>query len=353
MYTLKLQKKILKFIVDPITIFPLDENQLANFFGDDTKKWIWNKPKLRKLLSSSVEAAQCMPRSPRIYSIIDDFCHDIKFRKHINDPSFIFKFVVTKDSPWFDRTIQELMVYLYSDVFDGKPGFNVNPLKVSNRSNFVYDFSIHNRDLLVCPVCDQLMPPPKNNHSAHTLDHFFPKATFPFLSIHPENFLPACHHCNSTLKGTKHPIKYGNGLPDSFLPFHESVSNVAKVKFSRNQNGVLNIEVIESNGGHSNRTKNFMYLFEIEDQWRYIVMEHVVGRIKHEINKQLRANKHLDFSDLLPHIQYIKTDHDNNKGKWPYSFLYSGYIDYLLSNSVELQGFIPSHISIPASYNQT
>src|SRR3546814_568677 len=36
-----------------------------------------------------------------------------------------------------------------------------------------------------------------------TFDHWFPKATFPLLSLSFYNLIPSCNVCNSSLKGTK------------------------------------------------------------------------------------------------------------------------------------------------------
>lgn len=54
-----------------------------------------------------------------------------------------------------------------------------------------------------CPFCgiSDLLGPDHSYRDAY--DHYLPKAIYPFNSINFRNLVPACHHCNSSYKGSK------------------------------------------------------------------------------------------------------------------------------------------------------
>lgn len=58
----------------------------------------------------------------------------------------------------------------------------------------------------VCPYCQQAVAvaiqSAKSGKSFRpTLDHFYPKSNYPYLSLSLYNLVPSCHTCNSSLKG--------------------------------------------------------------------------------------------------------------------------------------------------------
>lgn len=61
-------------------------------------------------------------------------------------------------------------------------------------------------DISTCPYCNlsfaHTIFRDDNGVIRPTLDHYFDKATYPFLAISIENLVPSCYLCNSSLKGT-------------------------------------------------------------------------------------------------------------------------------------------------------
>jgi hypothetical protein len=58
----------------------------------------------------------------------------------------------------------------------------------------------------VCPYCNQAFAftvVEAGGSFRPTLDHFFPKAEYPYLALSLYNLVPSCYTCNSNLKGTK------------------------------------------------------------------------------------------------------------------------------------------------------
>jgi hypothetical protein len=56
-----------------------------------------------------------------------------------------------------------------------------------------------------CPFCGISDLLGKDHTKRDAYDHYLPKAIYPFNSINFRNLVPACHHCNSTYKGSKNP----------------------------------------------------------------------------------------------------------------------------------------------------
>jgi hypothetical protein len=63
-----------------------------------------------------------------------------------------------------------------------------------------------------CPFCGlgELLGP--NHGPREAYDHYLPKALYPFNSINFHNLVPACHHCNSSYKGSKDPAHSPKGV---------------------------------------------------------------------------------------------------------------------------------------------
>lgn len=92
------------------------------------------------------------------------------------------------------------------------------------RQEFLRAFEAENQGLFVCSVCDEARVGTRHKGRVHAdIDHFFPKAVYPHLSIHPFNLVPICHACNSALKRALDPLENDAGvrltLRDVALPY--------------------------------------------------------------------------------------------------------------------------------------
>lgn len=56
-----------------------------------------------------------------------------------------------------------------------------------------------------CPFCGLSDLLGEYHSKREAYDHYLPKALYPFNSINFRNLVPACHHCNSSYKGSKDP----------------------------------------------------------------------------------------------------------------------------------------------------
>jgi hypothetical protein len=78
----------------------------------------------------------------------------------------------------------------------------------------------------VCPYCGINLILGENHTPRDAYDHYLPKVLYPFNSINFRNLAPACHHCNSTYKGTKDPAHNLTGRRKFFNPYSEAAHTV-------------------------------------------------------------------------------------------------------------------------------
>jgi len=151
--------------------------------------------------------------------------------------------------------------------------FNYNKF-VANENYGAYQLS-EILNINVCPYCNRNYTTTywnkgKTGRTRPTLDHFFDKATYPFLALSFWNLIPSCYVCNSQLKRDKkfdinsnlHPYLSGfeNKLSfetdiydiNSFL--NSSKKSKIKIKLKENKS---NIEL--------NKAKNNAETFKIEE----------------------------------------------------------------------------------------
>lgn len=110
------------------------------------------------------------------------------------------------------------------------------------------EFMKEGRSVGVCPYCgiEKLLI------NSIDIDHFLPKAHFPFLSIHSTNLIVSCSTCNNRIKKDRmySPILH---------PFYDNID--AAISFSY-QPGKIKID----NKG-KDATENFIKLFKLEDRY--------------------------------------------------------------------------------------
>ena len=91
----------------------------------------------------------------------------------------------------------------------------------------------------ICPYCNAdtifattVTKDGKDVNIRSTLDHYYPKSKYPFLSISLYNLIPACNRCNSNIKGVvdlsieKHTHPYNDNFHDG-ITFQQKILNTS------------------------------------------------------------------------------------------------------------------------------
>lgn len=117
-----------------------------------------------------------------------------------------------KGNTWFDKLMKKQNLdHDISDILK----------KVFNYKYFSSTEKKYRSELLsatkitICPYCDrQYISYYSEDKTTADLDHFWDKSKYPYFALSLFNFIPSCHTCNSTFKGTKNlkVYPYRNGF---------------------------------------------------------------------------------------------------------------------------------------------
>ena len=127
----------------------------------------------------------------------------------------------------------------------------------------------------ICPYCNQnyaFTVTGTTKDFRPTLDHFFPKAKYPFLALSLYNLVPSCYTCNSSLKGKTdfgviphlHPFDMKSGFnfrisPKNNISFASLVTN----KHTLKRHGKL----VPDKGKSDKATENSIATFLLEHRF--------------------------------------------------------------------------------------
>ena len=114
-----------------------------------------------------------------------------------------------------ENKMKPLFIAMYEVLLERKsvPGTKMNYYKAIQEEN-----SFAN-----CPCCGYMPFENVFSTAREDLDHFFPKATYPFSSINFNNLSPLCNKCNSDFKGDTDPIE--NNL-QSFYTYQTNETSI-------------------------------------------------------------------------------------------------------------------------------
>lgn len=184
--------------------------------------------------------------------------------------------------PLWQQKAGDFFLYFYTEYLGGSKGFPAKffPFKSPDefcRKTLLQEFRQENKNLYICPVCDESSYFTESNGVIYTtLDHYLPKHLYPHFACHPYNLLPTCNACNSGVKGVKDPLHLKPGKPGPGR-LHQSAMPYTLLK--RKEHAYLKVDLSE--GIKAVRIIDFQptgKLADADDQgWRstFEVLRHV------------------------------------------------------------------------------
>lgn len=170
----------------------------------------------------------------------------------------------------------------------------------------------------VCPYCQRNYissyeenndnKPEENNDkkTTATLDHFYPKADYPFLALSLYNFIPSCYVCNTVFKNGKEVqiYPYEEGFDELGVKFKTSKEVIYKILGEKNSDFSVEIDC-----------KN------IEDKEKKDKVENSIGNLG--LDRVYKKSHNQYIQDLLYTIEKYPENYleacgemfENNKGK--------------------------------------
>jgi hypothetical protein len=341
---------------------PLNTAILKAAFGDKQGNWLsercWRQRKATLFYKELAKLIDYVTRNPlEGTAIIDAFSNDRDFYNRLNDPDFEFQYSkLSKDAK---EVIEPLMISFYERLLrTGFPDY----IHLCNRETFTYkillkDFYAANNDLVVCPGCDGPRPKlnnetllgiemeeegKKRNRNYAEVDHFFPKALYPFFSIHFMNLVPLCPTCNLKAKQDKDPLNedVGKGvLNHTFLPFIKPAMPCIEVLISRDVNSLRRVKIKDAQRSSSHRVQNLDATFELSDNWE----DHLrswIGNMMFEIGglrTRGRRDRQKIERQIKERLRPLAKAPDDSIGKMTHLLIERVYASYVLKDPRELE----------------
>lgn len=176
----------------------------------------------------------------------------------------------------------------------------------------------------LCPYCQQAMAFTIHRDSdgksfRPALDHFYPKAQYPYLSLSLYNLIPCCHTCNSSLKGQVDFYK-----TEHLHPFEDEELVRYECDVDRYLDGDLTaLAIIPPPESHVRRaaSENSIDTFLLTE--RLMLNSHVLERFANNLNlyrEGYLSSLNEALKDVLPsgfsEADLLQFSYSNYKNEW-------------------------------------
>lgn len=245
-----------------------------------------------------------------------------------------------------------------------------------SRYEFIDSFTAINGALYLCAICDATAYRTTVDSRAYTsIEHFFPKSTYPHLCIHPYNLIPICTYCNSGSARDKDPMDVVADISEILLPYRrdrglretsyinldlqvrpqEPVSNeqegeAGTIDLSPHK---LSLKAAKGHDSVSRKIYSFDNMYRITERWNEEydqINEHTIRRIQHFLLSDIQNGS--DLSDkaylkdrLLLLMAFIS---QRSLGKDPYGFATIWMLKYFI-DSIDKPNPKSSYKPVPES----
>lgn len=277
---------------------------------------------------------------------------DAEFHEHLDDDDFAFAFPARP--PGTRNAAKAFLGSFYDDLL--KSGFRDLPhqdLPLLNKAAVERAFFRANMHL--CGGCLSSLRV-RHRTSPNDRDHFFPKAHYPALALHPFNLTLICPLCNSRVKGERDPL-----LPDlqgpalrgqdaldrrgtvgmlrsTYVPYHRSAREEIVVRIdrqARSARGPFSLRVEGRPGGHSAaRIRSLDWLFEISVVWGDRLVE-VHMEALHQCRRCI-----LDQDAVRRRLLKLVEDERDRGRSHQDQYLLGRYAAYITEDGTRLRAFV-------------
>lgn len=292
----------------------LDDNTLLlQHFGEPFGDWLWariRRPATRTSFGNAVMAlaakAQATPAPAALVAdaIASDSAFDARWDVAGNELQF-----PRLHPAWLDA-IKDVAIPFY-DWLAGD-GFEAAPFGLANatlcRATLMKTFRAQSHG--VCGYCDGPLGEVGSQLEANDCDHFFPKARWPHLAIHPANLFSACKGCNSTWKGAATPIGEADaaGLNGSYHPMLRPGRAAIFVTATVSPASARQLNVSITDPAVPRRAETLVATLDLESRWTNSVNEKIDQGVSILVAKTARDRGRGWVADEAAVLQVIEDD---------------------------------------------
>lgn len=256
--------------------------------------------------------------------------------------------------PGYLKGAYDFLVYFYEYLDAGLSMelFQENPFNFYKygRKQFLAAYERENPEQYVCAICDEhrYMTVFRGKYSSD-IEHYFPKAIYPHLSVHPYNLIPICGPCN-TVHLDKDPLSKQDGnrrtLGEIYLPYRaESVAVQGAIRLTwqstdpPEKRPSLQIQPRQVNDGTLQaKLQAFSEIYDIPGRWQNRI--HQIGEqlwryIRHYVRVEIDGEVEIDLEQLKVELERLLgyLFEDLGKGPWTYGLIW--YLSNILIEEIE------------------
>jgi hypothetical protein len=290
-----------------------DRIPLVQHFGQQLGEWLWarvRKPGTRTAFGHSVMAlaTKVHAESAQAALVADAIAHDAMFHAQWNVAGNELQF--PRIYPDWLEVIKGVAIPFYDRL--AGDGFEPEPFGLTNgtmcRTTVMKAFRAQSHG--VCGYCDGPLGELGSQFEANDCDHFFPKARWPHLAIHPANLFSACKGCNSTWKGAKAPMGEADvaGLNDSYHPMLRPGSAAIVVSGAVSPTSARQVKISINDPTVPRRAETLVATLDLESRWANSVNEKLDQGISVLVAKTARDRGRGWFANEATVLQVIDDD---------------------------------------------
>ena len=300
---------------------------VASFQPDEVKFFLDRYHRKNSPLKEAIDPLfeLCSMRRKAIYEAL---CHDKTFAHNRTLP-FSFQ---TPHLPEDERQVlEDIFLYFFKNVFDGS-GFRLSalPKGIFGCEEFEQGyFGTHTSKVLrnTCPICLQSVT---NAPKEHDREHFFPKSSYPALTLHPINLYYSCNGCNTRYKKTKDPIApLHNNVQTTFIPYVDIVREKVHIDITCDDQVKLRPNDL-SDPFIQEKINTLNYLFQLEERW-----SDLLGGYNEYFYDEFKDSALADIDvmqdEMLQRLQMMKRAQDRR----PEEYVKCHYLEWLCASDLE------------------
>lgn len=307
---------------DPITVQDLQAE-----FGVDVTSWLAQDQNHQRVLDN----LKAFARRPQVdkNKRLGDFKNDRVYSDHFSDPAFRFQI----HRPAKTDDIKIWLVGFYTQLKAN--GFH--PLVCHYHDHFRdadwwSSFGAANKSQTMCVACDGTM------NQGRSIKHYFPKALYPVLSIHPVNLIPVCNKCNHD-KGDIDPLD-GCSFDQLLIPYRDHIDQDIELDFVSVAGGKEQIQLspLTAEPTLPMKLNKYSELFAIPAQWNNNIHEITqIGTttLRHQLNGMRRNGAIVTKDQFADLIDAVCIDMELDWGNCHYYYPASKWLRWAKNNKFE------------------
>lgn len=185
-----------------------------------------------------------------------------------------------------------------------------------------------------CPFCGKKIVESGKQGTRETYDHYIPKGTYPFISLHYYNLIPMCYDCNSNFKGQEDIYMYSKVFDPFEIKSGENKLVIKKIQNSKNNNNIKKIK-IKNNLGKTNEIYAWNNIFKVKERSREVLND-LYEEVIDTIQKIIEENEISDINELKKHLKSIVKIKNKHRFVGTNLF-YESLYQYFLENYFEYE----------------